>query len=143
METICQASYPLNSENASPPGTFRVYLSCAEIARPPTKASTPVIIGIVSLLAFIASTSFLSILSFEVCGEQCAIIKENDCARRFNAREESLASCEPVRLGIASRFRVALYPHAARRLRNGSGDVPWRPRARNQRFDASSSVRPQ
>src|ERR1700741_4870674 len=28
METTCQASYPLNSENASPPGTFREYLSC-------------------------------------------------------------------------------------------------------------------
>src|SRR5437868_3757406 len=27
MDTTCQASYPLNSENASPFGTFAVYLS--------------------------------------------------------------------------------------------------------------------
>src|ERR1700733_7963768 len=51
METTFQASYPLNSENERPFGTFTVYLSCA-------KASTPAIIGIVSiLLQFIAGTS--------------------------------------------------------------------------------------
>src|SRR5215469_17045177 len=59
METTCQASYPLNSENASPFGTFTVYLSCAEMAQPPTMA-TPVIIAIVNiLLPFIARTSFV------------------------------------------------------------------------------------
>src|ERR1700733_37023 len=64
METTCQDSYPLNSENESPFGTFTVYLSGAEIARPPTKANTPVIIGIVSIfLLFIASPP-LSILAF-------------------------------------------------------------------------------
>src|SRR5208282_639273 len=31
METVCQSSYPLNSENARPFGTLRVYLSCAEM----------------------------------------------------------------------------------------------------------------
>src|SRR2546427_5890046 len=44
METVCQASYPLNSENASPFGTRTVYLawavSCAEIVLPPKPAST-------------------------------------------------------------------------------------------------------
>src|SRR5450432_1961671 len=60
METTCQASYPLNSENESPFGTFTVYLSCAKMAQLPTKASTPVIIGIVTtLLPFIASTSVI------------------------------------------------------------------------------------
>src|SRR5216683_8232359 len=60
METTCQASYPLNSENASPFGTFTVYLSCAGMAEPLTTASTPVIIAIVRiLLPFIASTSFI------------------------------------------------------------------------------------
>src|SRR5258707_10984670 len=59
-ETTCQASYPLNSENESPFGTFTVYLSCAEMAQLPTKASTSVIIEIVSIpLPFIASTSFI------------------------------------------------------------------------------------
>src|SRR5471030_1526390 len=60
METTCQASYPLNSENESPFGTFKVYLSCAEMAQLPTKANTPIIIGIVNiLLPFIANTSFI------------------------------------------------------------------------------------
>src|SRR4029450_10165051 len=44
METVCQPSYPLNSENASPFGTRTVYLawpaSCAETALPPRTAST-------------------------------------------------------------------------------------------------------
>src|SRR6516164_7610233 len=40
METTCQASYPLNSENASPPGTVRVYLSCCANAKLPKIAST-------------------------------------------------------------------------------------------------------
>src|SRR5438552_15487999 len=71
METTCQASYPLNSENASPPGTFTVYLSCAEMARPPTTARTPVIIGIVSiLLPFIASTSALTVLLLDSSGKE-------------------------------------------------------------------------
>src|ERR1700692_2434769 len=81
METTCQASYPLNSENESPFGTFTVYLSCAEMAQPPTKASTPVIIGIVSiLLPFITSTSFMkfsiltsSFTSFLVLAHSCAL----------------------------------------------------------------------
>src|ERR1700685_4757317 len=61
METSCQSSYPLNSANESPPGTFKVYLSCAQRA-PPASASTPVIIGIVSnVLRFIASTPSIKI----------------------------------------------------------------------------------
>src|SRR5580704_11868155 len=39
METTCQASNPLNSENASPPGTVRVYLSCCAKAKLPNTAS--------------------------------------------------------------------------------------------------------
>ena len=41
---VCQPSYPLNSENASPFGTRTVYLawpvSCAEVARLPRTAGT-------------------------------------------------------------------------------------------------------
>src|SRR5438445_7304284 len=44
METVCQLSYPRNSENASPPGTCTVYLpcpaSCAVTTLPPTTPST-------------------------------------------------------------------------------------------------------
>src|SRR5664279_3064572 len=39
METTCQASYPLNSENASPFGTCKPYLSCWARATPPNMAS--------------------------------------------------------------------------------------------------------
>ena len=42
----CQLSYPLNSANASPPGTCRVYLSCAEMALPPKTATTAAMIKI-------------------------------------------------------------------------------------------------
>src|SRR5207249_754865 len=44
MEIVCQLSYPLNSENASPFGTRTVYLawpvSCAEVALLPRTVST-------------------------------------------------------------------------------------------------------
>src|SRR4030095_1199885 len=44
METVCQPSYPLNAENASPFGTRTANLawpvSCAEMAPPPKTAST-------------------------------------------------------------------------------------------------------
>src|ERR1700748_1650840 len=39
-ETDCQSSYPLNSENASPPGTDTVYLSCAAITMLTAMASS-------------------------------------------------------------------------------------------------------
>src|SRR5258708_2520253 len=58
METSCQPSYPLNSEKESPPGTFKVYLSCAEMAKTPSKASAPLRIGIV-LLPFIVISSLI------------------------------------------------------------------------------------
>src|SRR5271169_2410916 len=36
-ETACQLSYPLKSENASPPGTFKAYLSCSAATPKPTR----------------------------------------------------------------------------------------------------------
>src|SRR4030095_6454590 len=48
-ETSCHSSYPLNSENASPPGTFTVYLSCAKLAVPPRTARDAETIPIASL----------------------------------------------------------------------------------------------
>src|SRR5512147_567562 len=45
MATTCHFSYPLKSENASPPGTFTVYLSCAENAAPLTAAKTTAMIA--------------------------------------------------------------------------------------------------
>src|SRR5271155_3309604 len=47
---VCQPSYPLNSENASPFATLRVYRSWAEIAAPTPKTAsatvTPTLIAI-------------------------------------------------------------------------------------------------
>src|SRR5258708_250438 len=40
MEMVCQPSYPLNSENASPFGTLREYLSSADMTLPPTKTTS-------------------------------------------------------------------------------------------------------
>src|SRR5262249_37732701 len=41
----CQLSYPLNSEKASPPGTFREYFSCcAKRVRPINRLRTPAVI---------------------------------------------------------------------------------------------------
>src|SRR5215471_5786637 len=50
----CHASYPRKSENASPPGTLRVYLSCAELAKPPNTASQATVPIVHRLLRFIA-----------------------------------------------------------------------------------------
>src|SRR5437762_5345581 len=60
METTCQFSYPLNSEKASPPGTFTVYLSWADRALPPTALTSAVTIAIVpNPLLFITGSSFV------------------------------------------------------------------------------------
>src|SRR3989442_1103752 len=65
METACQASYPLNSENASPPGTFTVYLSWAawaDMAPPPKALTSAVTIAIVHVrLLFITRSSFVKL----------------------------------------------------------------------------------
>src|ERR1051325_1876827 len=46
MEITCHVSYPLNSENARPFGTFRLYLSCVEPAPLPKTANTNAMIAI-------------------------------------------------------------------------------------------------
>src|SRR6476620_4323095 len=48
--TACQPSYPRNSENANPPGTFTVYLSRADIAKPPKTTSHTVAIPMINML---------------------------------------------------------------------------------------------
>src|SRR4051794_1501863 len=66
MATTCQSSYPLNSENASPSGTFRVYLSCAEMARSHETASTTATAITATLILFIATASSSSIRRLDV-----------------------------------------------------------------------------
>jgi hypothetical protein len=58
MEMVCHASYPLNSENASPPGTFKVYLSwaaCASLTRTERNMS------VINIYLFIFPVSFSSL----------------------------------------------------------------------------------
>src|SRR5437016_1821687 len=60
MERTCQFSYPRNSANASPPGTFTVYLSWADRALPPNALTSAVTIAIVPKpLLFITGSSFV------------------------------------------------------------------------------------
>src|SRR5262249_15810601 len=74
----CQDSYPLNSENASPPGTFRVYLSCCAKAKPPKKASNAATITIaengVLFMAYSCATVCKSISTPENDGRTLAIV---------------------------------------------------------------------
>src|SRR5262249_34298216 len=53
----CHDSYPRKSENARPPGTFTVYLSCAELAKTPKRASHTAIPIVHMLLRFMATPS--------------------------------------------------------------------------------------
>src|SRR6266704_1340296 len=66
METTCQFSYPLNSANASPPGTFTVYLSWADRALPLNALTSAVTIAIVPMpLPFITSSSCVKLGGFD------------------------------------------------------------------------------
>src|SRR5205809_6480450 len=74
MDTSCQASYPLNSENASPPGTFKLYLSWANRALPPKVLTSAVMIAIVRMQWLFTSSSFVQVggLDFLPDGGRCA-----------------------------------------------------------------------
>src|SRR5213079_800591 len=78
METTCQASYPLNSEKASPPGTFKAYLSWADMALPPKPLTSAVTIAIVRMRwFFITSSSFVKLGAW---------LLESDATRRYTCR---------------------------------------------------------
>src|SRR5262245_58778654 len=55
MAMVCHSSYPRNSDIASPPGTFAVYLSCAETAQPKTASHTIAIPSVSFLVGVIAA----------------------------------------------------------------------------------------
>src|SRR5215471_12730527 len=61
METTCQASYPLNSENASPPGTLTVYLSCCARAKLPKTASNTATITIAGNAVLFMAHSYAAV----------------------------------------------------------------------------------
>src|SRR5262245_4548131 len=103
MPMVCHPSYPLNSDMASPPGTFAAYLSCAEMARPRT-ASQPVAIPIVNLLMRVIALNLLR----KACtaGNQFAwstrVAREYVVAifRRCVAAEAGPDYCFAVRLAV-------------------------------------------
>ena len=71
IEMTGQSSYPLNSENASPPGTCTVYLS-AEMALPPKTASpaaTMVIIAVGEILVIAHSFAVERIVLTQSAGQ--------------------------------------------------------------------------
>src|SRR5256714_2662243 len=93
METTCQASYPLNSENASPPGTFKAYLSWADMALPPKAVTSAVTIAIVRMhWLFITSSSLVKL------GTRRYTCRSIMPARGFaRCRNETMARERPVR----------------------------------------------
>src|SRR5712691_249889 len=73
MERSCQFSYPLNSENASPPGTFTVYLSWADMVLPPKVLTSAVTTAIVPMrLLFIPSSSFVEVGGLDFSAQSSA-----------------------------------------------------------------------
>src|SRR5436190_7035606 len=95
---VCHASYPLNSENASPPGTLTAYLlaaeSCADMARPPRVASQTVAIPIVSMLMRFICDSRRSV-DFECDGAVVSTARRHDVrktARSHDAIRERAAA---------------------------------------------------
>src|SRR6266581_996369 len=103
METVCQLSYPLNSEKASPPGTCTVYLPCpasfAVTALPPTTSEPTMTTTAASALRFISTPLLV------VC---CDSAFERTRARDDDLRSVSLLA-EDGDLG--ARLAV-LYPTA-------------------------------
>src|SRR6266571_8556988 len=85
MDTSCQASYPLNSENASPPGTFKLYLSWANRALPPKILTSAVMIAIVRMRLLFTSSSFVQIsgLDFLPDGARCALPESDPTGPRL------------------------------------------------------------
>src|SRR6266550_9004303 len=83
MDTSCQASYPLNSENASPPGTFKLYFSWANRALPPKILTSAVMIGIVRMRLLFTSSSFVQVsrLHFLPDGARCALPESDATAQ--------------------------------------------------------------
>src|SRR6185436_4792861 len=101
MEIDCHASYPLNSENASPPGTFTVYLSCAEMARPPRTATHTAIPIVNMLLRFIAAPP---------------VDRPHD-RRGHESRRLDDGISRYLRMGLAVAVRPASRPRSDRRVR--------------------------
>src|SRR3954451_14109633 len=84
-EIVCQVSYPLNSEKASPPGTRTAYLpgpeSWADGTRPPSVDSQSAASPPIS--TFLRCMEFLLACGVVPCGNDCCTSSDDDhCGRR-------------------------------------------------------------
>src|SRR5207245_2436002 len=141
METTCQASYPLNSENASPPGTFKVYLSWAawaDRALPPKALTSAVTVAIVRMrLLFITNSSFVKLGGLDFFPD------------RAWYNRHTAALCQRCRRLRPQRHSVGALARRARVPRGDQSDGPPagagvdrppspRPRRCHQRHDRAS-----
>src|SRR5258708_1101459 len=105
METVCQPSYPLNSENPSPFGPPRGYLAWpvfgAKTALPTKTASTetasppPTITTAGILLLFIATLLVVNWL--RAIARICLRDGDAECFRKGDAAENTSSRCALVR----------------------------------------------
>src|SRR5208282_5607648 len=102
--TASQSSYPLNSENASPFGTFTVYLSWAARANAPrTERNAPAIIAARIRRCFISSplcldVVWLSLIARGVPPRRLELLHgEDDAKPRFTAHHP--------RVGLSGSFQ--------------------------------------
>src|SRR5262245_157013 len=115
MEMACQSSYPLNSDIASPPGTFALYLSCAAMARPATRASTTARITLIWTFIRIQLLLLLAALLPSCCGTGVWVIVFSSFGQLMNCCHKRTRLKGLAREGIV--LHVALYHFGAR---NGS-----------------------
>src|SRR2546430_11873339 len=147
METTCQASYPLNSENASPPGTFKAYLSWADMALPPEALTSAVTIAIVRRRwLFMTSSSFVKL------GTRRYTCRSIMPARRFaRCRNETMPRERPARRMLEAcwlanpRPRTRSYGYGGADLlhgRHGARAPRRRQPVRNGALGAAGDARP-
>src|SRR6516165_2500354 len=106
METSCQASYPLNSQNASPPGTLRLYLSCCAKAKLPKTASNAATITVAGNRVLFMAHSY------------AAVGKSNSVARGPSGRRT--VAIVALRIGtIHGTPALPALDHAAKQMLDG------------------------
>src|SRR4029450_5521930 len=97
METSCQLSYPLNSENASPPGTFTLYLSWADMAPAAEALMSAVATAIAQRrLLLIASFSFPKEAALTASRRRVVCLLESDATGQWSRRAMLPAVVSPV-----------------------------------------------
>src|SRR4029450_11760296 len=100
MATVCQLSYPLNSENASPFGTRTVYLawpaSCAYMARSPSTASIETAREIATITPGRILLLFITTLLVHKVPSDCSTLHPLSSWRRQASRLEPRTQGIPV-----------------------------------------------